>query len=69
MRTKCCEAKGDGFDRVKHVKPQALLRTVPSTSVVFQQCYMLLGLCAYGLQQYGHLNNSSPLCFLFSSVL
>ena len=23
----------------------------------------------YGLQQYGQLNNSSPLCFLFCSVL
>ena len=23
----------------------------------------------YGLQQYGHLNNSCPLCFLFCSVL
>ena len=27
------------------------------------QCYMLLCPCVYGLQQYGHLRNSCPLCF------
>ena len=50
----------------------SLLLTVPSfggTSVVVPECYMLLNPCVYGLQQYGHLNNSCPLCFLFSSVL
>ena len=35
----------------------------------FSQCYMLLCPYVYGLQQYGHLNNSCPLCFLSSSVL
>ena len=29
------------------------------------QCCMLLCSCVYGLQQYVHLNNSCPLCFLF----
>ena len=37
-----------------------------STSV--SQFYMLLCPCVYGLQQYGDLNNSCPLCFLFYSV-
>ena len=32
------------------------------------QCYILLFPCVYGLQQYGHLINSCPLCFLFCSV-
>ena len=30
---------------------------------------MLLYPCVYGPKQYGHLNNSCPLCFLFCSVL
>ena len=33
------------------------------------QCYMLLCTCVYGLQRYGHLYNSCPLCFLLSIVL
>ena len=35
------------------------------TYVVVPQYYMSCP-CVYGLQQYGHLNNSCPLCFLFS---
>lgn len=35
----------------------------------FTLCYMLLCPCIYGLQQYGHLNFSIPLCFRFCSVL
>ena len=38
------------------------------TSVVVPKCYMLY-LYVYGLQQYGQLKNSCPLCFLFCSVL
>ena len=38
------------------------------TSVVVPQCCMLICPCVYGINQYGHLNNSYPLCFLFSSV-
>ena len=33
------------------------------------QCCMLLSLCVYGLQRYGHLYDSGSLCFLFNSVL
>ena len=39
------------------------------TSVAVSQCYMLLCLCVYGLQRYGHMYNSCPLCFQFCSVL
>ena len=31
--------------------------------------YHMFCMYVYGLQQYGQLNDSSPLCFLFCSVL
>ena len=36
-----------------------------STSVVVPQCYMFQCPCVYGLEQYGELNNSCQVCFLF----
>ena len=64
------EAKGEGFDPVKLVKsPRNLLLPFQGgTSVVVPLCYMsYMYVC--GLLQYGQLNNSCPLCFLFYSVL
>ena len=68
------EAKDGVLDPVKHVKttphPSNLYvsLTVPKrASVVVPRCYTWLHSCVYGLQQYGHLNNSCPLCFQFSS--
>ena len=36
---------------------------------MFPKCYMLLCPCVYGLQQYGHLNNSSHCasCFVIQN--
>ena len=44
------------------------VRVADDTSAVVPQYYMLY-LNIYGLQQYGQLNYSCPLCFLFCSVL
>ena len=35
------------------------------TSVVVPRCNILLSPCVYDLQQYGHMNNTFPICFLF----
>ena len=66
------EAKGEGLDPAKHVyapPTSNLLLTVPRRLrfISVTRCYVRA--CVYGLQQYGHLNNKWPLCFLFSSVL
>ena len=39
------------------------------TSVVVHQSYMLVYPCLNSLHQYGHPNNSCPLCFLFSFLV
>ena len=67
------EAESKGLEPTKLVEAPSnlfnLLLTVPRwTSVVVPQCYMVVYPCVYGLEQYGHLNNSWPLCFLFCNL-
>ena len=66
-------SRGRGFGPIKHIEATPQLPQVIyywpfqcGTSVVVTQCYMLLCPCVYGLQLYGHLINSWPLCFLLS---
>ena len=55
------EAKGVGFNPVKHALSAPVIYYLPfqsGTSVVVPQCYMLLLSCVYGFQQYAPLTNS-----------
>ena len=76
IRTKCArataEATGEDFDQVKLAQtptPSNRLHTVPKRYFCCGSSILhVVFPCVYGLQQYGHQNNSCTLCFLFRSV-
>ena len=77
MRIKCFEALQKHRERFGSSKaclssllpPEIFYRPfLEGTTIVVLQCYMLFP-CVYGHQEYGHLNNSCPLYFMFVFIL
>ena len=78
MRTRCFEplpgraggGEGSGSGRGFVPSGACCCPFQGGTAVLGSQFYMLLHLypCVYRLQQSGHLKNSCPFCFLFSSI-
>ena len=62
------EAEGEGGASETNLSPISYLPFQGCSSVVVPQCYMLLYMCVYGLQQYGHPNNSCLLRLLLCNL-